>query len=316
MSDNSSNSGSARSLRITKKGKKSASAKSAKPTKSVRVTKKNANTIAKRKRATRVLKKIGLTLPSENELRRKQRASRKEYKKRTGYNYAESANSLDPAGLTKADQKVLQQKILDRIYKRIGKRVGTRNETGKIPGIKMNDLAKRIVKNFVEERDYSFNTLNERELVERLGAYNVARGIDVRAPAIKERLKKEAEEAAKRVKEDKDMAKDLFKQRKARIKEEDERIQEAINAARKGVKRQFKDLYKASGKEVSDKDVDQIARLVGQGFEITAVDHEHLKKHLIDERYQEITARLLEQAQDDEVNPCAACDMVNYIKHV
>jgi hypothetical protein len=144
----------------------------------------------------------------------------------------------------------------------------------------------------------------------------VARGIGVRAPAIKERLKKEAEEAAKRVKNDADLAKNLFKQRKARIKEEDERLQEAINIARKGVKRQFKELYRASGKEVSDKDVDQIARLVGQGFEITAVDHEHLKKHLIDERYQEITARLLEQVQDDEVDPCAACDMVNYIKHV
>jgi hypothetical protein len=306
MSDNSSNSGSARSLRITKKGKKSASAKSAKPTKSVRVTKKNANTIAKRKRATRVLKKIGLTLPSENELRRKQRASRKEYKKRTGYNYAESANSLDPAGLTKADQKVLQQTILDRVYKRVGRKTG----------IELNDKAKRMIKNLAEERDYSFGSGNERELVERLGAYNVARGIGVRAPAIKERLKKEAEEAAKRVKNDADLAKNLFKQRKARIKEEDERLQEAINIARKGVKRQFKDLYKASGKEVSDKDVDQIARLVGQGFEITAVDHEHLKKHLIDERYREITARLLEQVQDDEVDPCAACDMVNYIKHV
>jgi hypothetical protein len=306
MSDNSSNSGSARSLRITKKGKKSASAKSAKPTKSVRVTKKNANTIAKRKRATRVLKKIGLTLPSENELRRKQRASRKEYKKRTGYNYAESANSLDPAGLTKADQKVLQQTILDRVYKRVGRKTG----------IELNDKAKRMIKNLAEERDYSFGSGNERELVERLGAYNVARGIGVRAPAIKERLKKEAEEAAKRVKNDADLAKNLFKQRKARIKEEDERLQEAINIARKGVKRQFKELYKASGKEVSDKDVDQIARLVGQGFEITAVDHEHLKKHLIDERYREITARLLEQVQDDEVDPCAACDMVNYIKHV
>jgi hypothetical protein len=306
MSDNSSNSGSARSLRITKKGKKSASAKSAKPTKSVRVTKKNANTIAKRKRATRVLKKIGLTLPSENELRRKQRASRKEYKKRTGYNYAESANSLDPAGLTKADQKVLQQTILDRVYKRVGRKTG----------IELNDKAKRMIKNLAEEKDYSFGSGNERELVERLGAYNVARGIGVRAPAIKERLKKEAEEAAKRVKNDADLAKNLFKQRKARIKEEDERLQEAINTARKGVKRQFKELYRASGKEVSDKDVDQIARLVGQGFEITAVDHEHLKKHLIDERYQEITARLLEQVQDDEVDPCAACDMVNYIKHV
>jgi len=306
MSDNSSNSGSARSLRITKKGKKSASAKSAKPTKSVRVTKKNANTIAKRKRATRVLKKIGLTLPSENELRRKQRASRKDYKKRTGYNYAESANSLDPAGLTKADQKVLQQTILDRVYKRVGRKTG----------IELNDKAKRMIKNLAEEKDYSFGSGNERELVERLGAYNVARGIGVRAPAIKERLKKEAEEAAKRVKNDADLAKNLFKQRKARIKEEDERLQEAINIARKGVKRQFKDLYRASGKEVSDKDVDQIARLVGQGFEITAVDHEHLKKHLIDERYREITARLLEQVQDDEVDPCAACDMVNYIKHV
>jgi hypothetical protein len=180
----------------------------------------------------------------------------------------------------------------------------------------MNEGAKKLVKKFVEDKSYSFGSANERELVERLGAYNIARAIGVRAPQIKERMKKEAEEAAKRVKEEKEDAAKGYKLRKENIKASDERLKESIAVAKKAVRREFKALYKGTNKEVSDKDVDQIARLVGQGFTISAADHLHLKKHIMDERFNEIVGDLMDQADVEGVDHCAACDAINYIKHV
>ena len=326
MSD-SSNNNSKPSFRVTKKNTKKANTKSAKSTKSTKstksaskpaakVTKKNANAIARHKKMLKSLKRAGIAPRTSAERKRTQRKSKKLYREKYGHSYENSPNSLDPVELTKKDQKVLQQKILDRAYRRIGKRVGNRNETGKIRGIEMNDMAKRIVKKFVEEKSYSFGSGNERELVERLGAYNVAKAIGVRAPAIKERLKKEAEEAATRVDREKEEAKKGYKQRKENIKAAEERLKENINRAKKDVKREFKALYKGTSKEVSDRDVDQVAQLVGQGFTISAADHLHLKKHIMDERFQEIVEDLMIQADNDEVDHCAACDMVNYIKHI
>lgn len=316
MSD-SSNNNSKPSFRVTKKNTKKANTKSVKSTKSTKSTKsaskpaakgtkKNANALARHKKMLKSLKRAGIKPLTSAEQRGTRRRARKLHKARYGSNNAESANSLDPAGLTKADQKVLQQKILDRVYRRVGKRTG----------IALNDKAKRMIKNVAEERDYSFGSGNERELVERLGAYNVARAIGVRAPDIKERLKKEAEEAAKRVKGDKEEAAKMYKARKENIKAADERLQENINRARKEVKREFKALYKGTSKEVSDKDVDQVARLVGQGFTISAADHIHLKKHILDERFQEIIEDLMIQADNEDVDHCAACDVANYVKHI
>jgi hypothetical protein len=152
--------------------------------------------------------------------------------------------------------------------------------------------------------------------VERLGAYNVARAIGVRAPEIKIRMKKEAEDAAKRVKEEKEGAAKLYKRYKADIKANEEKLQEEIAAVKKGVKREFKALYKGTSKEVSSKDVDQVARLVGQGIAITAAEHDHLKKHVMDQTYLDIKENLEVQAFDGDINPCTGCDILNYLKHV
>jgi len=346
MSD-SSNNNSKPSMRVTKKNAKSAkpaksvaksSAKStAKSTKSTaKSTKKSANTrklkkgmMVGRTRVGPALKKVlGITkLRNKNEIARNINASRKLFKERMGHSYENSPNSLDPAGLTKAQQKVLEKKILDRAYRRIGRKVGNRNETGKIRGIEMNEGAKKLVKKFVEEKSYSFGSGNELELVARLGAYNVARAIGVRAPEIKARMKKEAEEAAKRVKAEKEetakktkaekeVAAKEYKQRKELIKADEERLKEAINAAKKEVKRQLKALLKGNDKEVSVKDVEQLARLVGQGVVISAEEHHHLKKHVMDERAKEIIGRLMDQADSGSLDHCAACDIINYVKHI
>jgi hypothetical protein len=331
MSDSSSSETSGSFFRVTKKNTKkntkkanTKSAKSAKSTKSTKsaakpaakVTKKNANAALRHKKMLKSLKKHGIVPKTSAEMRKAVKKSRKLYKKKYGHSYENSPNSLDPAGLTKKDQKVLEQKILDRAYRRFGRKVGSLNETGKPRGIEMNDKAKRIVKKFVEEKSYSFGSGNERELVERLGAYNVARAIGVRAPEIKERMKKEADEAAKRVKEEKEEAAKGYKQRKENIKAAEERLKELIAAAKKAVKREFKALYKGTNKEVSDKDVDQVARLVGQGFAISAADHLHLKKHIMDERFLNIVEDLMNQADAEGVDHCAACDVTNYIKHI
>jgi len=326
MSD-SSNNNSKPSFRVTKKNTKKANTKSAKSTKSTKstksaskpaakVTKKNANAIARHKKMLKSLKRAGIAPRTSAEIRKAQRKSKKLYKEKYGHSYENSPNSLDPAGLTKKDQKALEQKILDRAARRFGRKVGNRNETGKIRGIEMNEEAKKLVKKYVEDKSHSLGSGNERELVERLGAYNVARAIGVRAPAIKERLKKEAEDAAKKVKEEKEEAAKGYKQRKENIKAADERLQENINKARKDVKREFKALYKGTSKEAADKDVDQVARLVGQGFTISAADHIHLKKHIMDERFQYIVEDLMIQANGEGVDHCAACDVINYVKHI
>jgi len=252
------------------------------------------------------LKQHGIVPKTSAELLKAQRKSRKLYKETYGHSLGNSPNSLDPAGLTKAEQKVLEKKIMDRAYRRFGRKAG----------IEINEKAKKIIKDVAEEKSYSLGSANERELVERLGAYNIARAIGVRAPQIKERMKKEAEEAAKRVKAEKEDAAKGYKLRKENIKASDERLKESIAAAKKTVRREFKALYKGTNKEVSDKDVDQVARLVGQGFTISAADHLHLKKHIMDERFNEIVGNLMDQADGEGVDHCAACDAINYIKHV
>ena len=334
MSD-SSNNNSKPSMRVTKKNGKSlksaksvakSSAKSTKSAKSAKSTKKTANTrklkkgmMVGRTRVGPALKKVlGITkLRNKNEIARNINASRKLFKERMGHSLENSPNSLNTAGLTKAQQKVLEKKILDRAARRFGRRAG----------IEINEKAKKMIKDVIEEKSYSLGSANERELVERLGAYNVARAIGVRAPEIKARMKKEAEEAAKRVKAEreetakktkaeKEGAAKEYKQRKELIKADEERLKEAINAAKKEVKRQLKALLKGNDKEVSVKDVEQLARLVGQGVVISAEEHHHLKKHIMDERAKEIIGRLMDQADSGSLDHCAACDIINYVKHI
>jgi hypothetical protein len=348
MSDNSSNSGSARSLRITKKKAKSVKKNTKKSTKSV---KKSVNTrklrVGNMIGQTRVgpaLKKVlGITtLRNENQLRRNIRKSRKAYKSRYGKSYERSPNSLDPVGLTKAEQKALEKKIRDRAYRRIGRKVGhelnakdkkkvlealsstSPNEIALIQKLRMGKVfnefknvlkeKKEVLKEEKKRLEHARQTLKAQKK-ERHGIPNALAGKDFNEieRAIEQRERNVAAGA------DKEAGKAEYEERKAQYTEEKKDLENRIKANKIKAKADLEAYYKSikSDKKPSETDILALATLTAHGFHISAGEHRHLKKHILDNSTIAIKDRLIEQI--DSVSGLSACDicvLLEYLKTV